>query len=256
MTIARSLYLPVVLTSLLLPSAAAAQGGSAQTELTMASLRVEGPQVVVASTLFLGPGARLEIAPGTSTCGIAQWRPVIDGKEGTVWPSPWASGEHTAGAIVEDRCGATGAVPALSFVLDDAPPSLRSETGSLDHFEDRMPEPRRESRLRRRERNTGRKGPARENLLWSSGWDRWEALAGEVEIQGDHVQLFFRAPEGQSFEGKEVLWIAAEDAAARLDRIRFRTRRTQDGEVLEVEAVDLVGNVARKEWKLGARRTS
>ena len=255
MTIARSLHVPVLLLSLL-PAAVAAQSPTAQTRLTTASLRAEGPQVIVADTLFLGPGARLEVVPGNSSCGIARWRPVVDGQEGTAWPSTWAAGKHTAGAIVEDRCGATGTVPPLSFILDDAPPSLRSEVGGVESFEERMPEPKRESRLRRRERNTGRKGPAKDALLWSSGWDRWEALAGEVEIQGDRVQLFFRAPEGRSFDGGEVLWILAEDAAARLDRIRFRARRTQDGEVLEVEAVDLVGNVVRQEWPLGARRTS
>lgn len=254
MTIARSLHVPVLLLSLL--PAVAAQSPIAQTRLTTASLRAEGPQVIVADTLFLGPGARLEVVPGNSACGIARWRPVVDGQERAVWPSPWASGEHTAGAIVEDRCGATGTVPPLSFILDDAPPSLQSEVGSVESFEERMPEPKRESRLRRRERNAGRKGSARDALRWSSGWDRWETLAGEVEIQGDRVQLFFRAPEGRSFDGGEVLWVLAEDAAARLDRIRFRTRRTPAGEVLEVEAVDLVGNVVRKEWPLGARRTS
>jgi hypothetical protein len=253
MTIARSSHLFVLLLPLL-PAAVAAQGPTAQTQLTTAVLRVAGPQVVVAGTLFLGPGARLDVVAGNSSCGIVRWRPVVDGREGAAWPSPWAAGEHTAGAVVEDRCGATGTVPPLSFVLDDAPPSLQSETGSAESFEELMPEPRRENKLRRRER-TGRNGPARE-VLWSSGWDRWETLAGEVEIEGDRVQLFFRAPQGRSFEGQEMLRILAEDAGARLDRIRFRTRRSQNGEVLEVEALDLVGNVVRKEWPLGGRRTS
>lgn len=253
MTISRKGLLPLLLLPFLLPALAAAQGVSAQTRLTTASLLAEGPQVIVADTLFLGPGARLAVVPGNSSCGIARWRPVVDGREGTAWPSSWTPGEHTAGAIVEDRCGATGTVPPLSFILDDAPPSLQSEVGSVKSFEDRMPEPRRESRLRRRERGTGRREARKEDLLWSSGWDRWEALAGEVEIEGDRVQIFFRAPEGQGFEGQEMLWIVTEDAGARLDRIRFRTRRSQDGEVLEVEAVDLVGNTVRKEWPLRRR---
>ncbi|MFP5286053.1 MAG: hypothetical protein ACLGI9_09980, partial [Thermoanaerobaculia bacterium] len=153
-------------------------------------------------------------------------------------------------ALVVDRCGRRSTLASVSFVVDGEPPSITSETGNLASFEERMPEPRRESKARRRQK--ARKDPAPDALLWSSGWDRWETLAGEVEIPSDRLQLYFRAPAGRSFEGGEMLYLFAEDAGARLDRVRFRTRTGPEGMVLEVEAVDLVGNVAKKEWVVGA----
>ena len=103
-----------------------------------------------------------------------------------------------------------------------------------------------------------RKGakPVTSDLLWSSGWeDRWEPLGEAIEIRSDRPQLFFRAPDGKSFEGEDrsvgaALFVTAGDGGSSLDLVRFRTRKDEEGMVLEIEAVDLVGNVARRAWRV------
>jgi hypothetical protein len=75
-----------------------------------------------------------------------------------------------------------------------------------------------------------------------------------VTIRSDHPQAFLAAPETTvSSDGKDdrldqrILWIAAEDAGAGVDRLVLRSRTEPDRVVLEVEAVDMVGNSSRKE---------
>jgi hypothetical protein len=78
-----------------------------------------------------------------------------------------------------------------------------------------------------------------------------------IEIANNHPQAFFIAPDtALAVDGKEtafrdrILWIAAEDAGAGVDRVTFRTRAEGGRVVLEVEARDNVGNVSRKEITL------
>lgn len=228
------------------PAGLAITSDQADLQPPAGTLRLAGPQVSLDGRLFVASAPVPEVAAEDAETGVARWLPVIDGQPGTAWPTSWTAGEHTAAALVVDRCGRRGILAPVAFVVDDEPPSIKAETGSLASFADRMPEPRRESRTRRREKK--QKDPGPDALLWSSGWDRWETLAGEVEIPSDSLQLFFRAPAGWRFEGGEALYLYAEDAGARLDRVRFRSRSTPEGMVLEVEAVDLVGNVAKQEW--------
>ena len=228
------------------PAGLAILSDRADLEPPAGSLRLQGPQVTVDGRLFVPAAPIPEVTAEDAETGIALSLPVIDGQPGTAWPASWTAGEHTASAVVVDRCGRRGTLAPVAFIVDGEPPSIKAETGSFAGFEERMPEPRRESKTRRRERARRELPP--QALLWSSGWERWEELAGEVEIPSDRLQLYFRAPEGRTFEGGEMLYLFAEDAGARLDRVRFRTRSGPEGTVLEVEAVDLVGNVAKKEW--------
>ena len=50
----------------------------------------------------------------------------------------------------------------------------------------------------------------------------------------------------------QVLQLRAEDAASRVERMVLRTRTTAAGPVLEVEAIDGVGNSGKIEWKMEA----
>ena len=158
------------------------------------------------------------------------------------------------GAVVMDGCGRRGTLAPIAFVVDAEPPAFEVEAGTLEAVTDRMVEPRRESRRVKRERKSAK--PAASDLLWSSGWEnRWEPLAEAVEIRSDRPQLFFRAPEGMSFEGQDrsggaALFVTAGDSGSSLDLVRFRTREEDGGMVLEIEAVDLVGNVARRVWRV------
>ncbi|HKV10761.1 MAG TPA: LysM peptidoglycan-binding domain-containing protein [Thermoanaerobaculia bacterium] len=226
----------------------------AGTEAPAAALRLEGTRIDVAGKLFVAPGARLSVtaADGSAVTGA---RPVLDGQESAGWPASWTPGEHKAGAVGVDGCGRRNALVApVAFVVDAEPPAFEAEAGTLEAVTDRMVEPRRESRRVKRERKSAKPVPA--DLLWSSGWeDRWEPLADTVEIRSDRPQLFFRAPEGTRFEGNEggggaALFVTAGDGGSGLELVRFRMREEGGGKVLEVEAVDLVGNVGRREWRV------
>ena len=56
--------------------------------------------------------------------------------------------------------------------------------------------------------------------------------------------------QGGGLGQNRILWVAAEDAGAGVDRLTFRTRAEGDRVMLEIEAQDLVGNVSRQEIAL------
>ena len=60
----------------------------------------------------------------------------------------------------------------------------------------------------------------------------------------------FAAKDAPPVRDGQVLQLRAEDGGTRVERMVLRTRTTEAGPVLEVEAVDGVGNVAKKEWAL------
>jgi hypothetical protein len=241
-------------------AALAITSDQADLEVPAGALTLEGPRVDVAGKLFVPAGVRLVVTAEDGS-GKPTAKPVLDGREGGDWPASWSPGAHSVGAVVRDGCGRRGTLAPIAFVVDAEPPAFEVEAGTLEAVTDRMVEPRRESRRVKRERKSAR--PATSDLLWSSGWeDRWEPL-GEppVEIRSDRPQLFFRAPEGMSFEGQDrsvgaALFVTAGDGGSSLDLVRFRTRTTDGVTVLEIEAVDLVGNVARREWRVVRAATS
>lgn len=241
-------------------------GGSNAVAATAAgSLQVGGPQVVVGDKLFVSPAATVTVAGGDSRGG---WAPVIGGEERSAWPSPWPAGEQTVSAVTADGgCGDRAAVAPLSFVVDAEAPAIRWEVGDREELSDRLAPDSERDRLRERGRRSGGR-PASDAWISNAGvfrlplpWVPKDERAAQfpIEIASHRPQAFFAAPGTLSTaDGKEsriderVLWIAAEDAGAGVDRVIFRTRPEADRVILEVEARDLVGNVSRKEFTLRA----
>jgi hypothetical protein len=83
-----------------------------------------------------------------------------------------------------------------------------------------------------------------------------------VDVVSDNPQAFLAAPDtAVSIDGQDsylgdgrILWIAAQDAGAGVDRLAFRARPESGSVVLEVEATDLVGNKSKKEIRLSQRQ--
>ena len=168
-----------------------------------------------------------------------------------------------------DACGHRVPLAPVAFVADTAPPAIRWQVGDQRSLSDRLaPDTEKERRRLRGRRGSGQ--PAT---------DAWQTLAGvwqlpvpwvkerrgvyaqfPVEIKSDHPQAFLTAPDTTvSADGKDalldqhVLWVAADDAGAGVDRLVLRSRIEGDRVVLEVEAVDMVGNSSRKEIVLRKR---
>jgi hypothetical protein len=153
--------------------------------------------------------------------------------------------------------------------VDADPPILRWEAGDRTKFADRLtPEEMVERRGRGRREN--RSAP----LAWSTGGVRWFALAtsgepgadgvlDEVAIASDAPRLFLRARRLALSEGsrsvppaaESLLLIEAQDSASRIEQMTLRTRKTPRGVVIEIEAVDLVGNRAGLELATGTQGT-
>ncbi len=234
------------------------------------SLQIGGPQVRVGDRLIVAPAATIEIVGVTSTERPARWLPVIGGRQESAWPATWSPGEHTAGAVTVDGCGGHAAIAPVAFTVDAEPPTIRWEVGDRSSLSDRLAPDDEHDRRRLRGRRSGGHS-ARDTWKSLDGiwqlplpWvqeqekDREREPATELTVASDHPQAFFAAPAtALSTDGKEarlganrILWIAAEDAGAGVDRLIFRTRAEGDHAVLEIEARDLVGNVSRKEVAL------
>lgn len=235
------------------------------------SLQVGGPQVRVGERLFTSAAATVEVTAVGPDGTPARSLPVIGGQEASAWPAAWAAGSHTAGAIVLDGCGHRVPIAPVAFVTDTEPPVIHWQVGDRKSLADRLA-PDTEGDRRRLRGRRGRGGrPAT---------DAWQTLAGvwqipvpwfkekrgvyaqfPVEIRSDHPQAFLAAPETTvSAEGKDdrlderILWIAADDAGAGVERLILRDRTEAGRVVLEVEAVDMVGNSTKKEIVLRQRQ--
>jgi hypothetical protein len=237
------------------------------------SLAIAGPQVRVGERLFTAANATVQVTATGADDAPARWVPrfipIIGGQEAAAWPDVWSAGEHTAGAFVLDDCGHRVPLAPVAFVTDTAAPTIRWELGDPKSLADRLaPDSERDRRRLRGRRSGG--VPAR---------DAWQSYAGvwqlplpwvkekegvrtqfPVEIRSDRPQAFLAAPDTRvSADGKDgvlddhVLWIAADDAGAGVDRLVLKSRTEKDRVVLEVEAVDMVGNRSTKEIVLRAR---
>lgn len=212
------------------------------------TLAVTGSQVYVAGTLFVAPGARLELAAADTKSGVARWVPLINGQESGAETAggPWKAGRYEAGAVVVDRCGNLARVKPVAFTVDAEAPALEPDLVGQDALADRSLKTR--------------KGARGNPVAWSGG-AQWYPLPSQgeaVRIASDEAQVFFRAPGARfSLDGREVvlgedqmLRVRAEDAESRVEHLTFRTRREGGGIVLEIETADLVGNVRKGEWRL------
>jgi hypothetical protein len=244
------------------------QAGPREALAAEGSLQIGGPQVRVGERLFVAPAATVEVAAEATSNKPARWLPMIGGRQESAWPATWSPGEHTAGAVATDGCGGRAAIAPVSFVVDAAPPAIRWEVGDRSSLADRLATDSEQERRRLGGRRSGGRA-ARDAwksqagiwqlpLPWVTGKEKEQPAALAVTIRSDHPQAFFAAPATSlSANGKEaalgnnrILWIAAEDSGAGVDRLTFRTRADGDHVVLEVEAQDLVGNVSRQEIAL------
>ena len=238
-------------------------------EAPAGSLAIAGPQVRVGERLFTAANATVQVTATGADGAPARWVPVIGGQEAAAWPDAWSAGEHTAGALVLDGCGHRVPLAPVAFVTDTTPPAIRWELGDAKSLADRLAPDSERERHRLRGRRSGGV-PAHD--AWRSYAGVWQlplpwvkdksgvSTQFPVEIDSDRPQAFLTAPDTRvSADGKDgvlddhVLWIAADDAGAGVDRLVLKSRTEKDRVVLEVEAVDMVGNKSTKEIVLRAR---
>jgi hypothetical protein len=227
--------------------------------------------VRVGERLFTSAAAVAQVTAVGPDGAPARSLPVIDGQEAAAWPAAWTAGPHTAGGVVLDGCGHRVPLAPVAFVTDTEPPVIRWQVGDQKAFSDRLAPDKESDRRRLR----GRRGSGR------PATDAWQTLAGvwqlpvpwvkekrggiyaqfPVEIRSDRPQAFLAAPDTTvTADGRNdrlderILWVAADDAGAGVDRLVLRSRTEPDRVVLEVEAVDMVGNSSRKEIVLRQRR--
>jgi LysM repeat protein len=229
-------------------------------------VRITGTTVQIADKLYAAPAVGLKVEAADGGSGFSSWQPVIDGREESQasWTGSWPGGPHTAGATAVDLCGNRGTVPPVSFIVDAEPPAL-SWTA-----QDPPPEQFRSRRGRRLRRGNPGDEPG---LVWAPSepmgrlrWDdRWSTSpAGAVqtvEVESDLPTAFVRLDgvrllsEGKPLPASEdgVVRLDATDGGSRVVRLTLRAHGGAGdgaGPVLEVTAVDGVGNVGRQELKI------
>jgi hypothetical protein len=234
------------------------------------AIQAGGPQERVGDRLFVAPTTKIEVVAEDAGAKAAPWRPVIGGKTESAWPASWSPGEHTVAAVAEDGCGGRATIAPLTFVVDAEPPTIRWEVGDHATLADRLAPDSEQDRVRLKGRRSG--GNA-DRATWKSRAGVWqipvpwavepgkEKTLQPVEIDSEHPQAFFAAADtALTVDGKpgtlgenRILWVAAEDAGAGVDRLIVRTRADADRVVMEIEARDLVGNVSKKEITLRKR---
>lgn len=224
-----------------------------------------GPFAEVGDRVYVPAAAKLEPRLGGSAAVVAGWRPTLDGAPVEVSAlGKLAAGEHRVGGVVLDRSGVSYEVVPLALTVDAEPPQIHWEVRDLAVFEEHG-EPRASRRGARFGRHRGEE-PA-SDFAWSADGRRWVPLAwkpeklkadtsaGKFEVASERPQVFLRSTGPKiSADGKplelgadKILWIEAHDAGAGVARLAARTRPPDEGEagpVLEVEAVDLVGNAS------------
>jgi LysM domain-containing protein len=242
-------------------------------EAPAARLELSGTTIDVAGRLFTTANVGVKITAEDGGCGLLRAEPAVDGRlspaGGAGAKGPLPAGEHRAGGAAVDRCGNRLEVPPLAFTVDTEPPNVACEVTDRAALE-RGGEPR-------AARGTSRRyaEPSGTGLYWSSDGRRWLPLwrpgkaggktpaFGGDEIASEHPQLFLRALGVKlTIDGREVapaagqlLWLRAEDAGVGVERLRFHAvdRGAEQAPVLELEAVDLLGNARRLSWPLGLR---
>lgn len=234
------------------------------TQAPRGTLSVTGPQLRVGDRLFVAPSAKVEVAATDAAGSPARSVPSIGGRDATAWPATWTAGEQTVSATILDGCGNRAALAPVSFVVDGEAPVVRWEVGDRETFEERLAVDSEGDRRRLRGRR-GRGEPAED--AWPSEAGVWqvplpwvktrpEARVSQlpIVIASDRPQAFLAAPGSEMVKDGNVtpldggiLWIAAEDGGAGVDRLKLRTRAEGDSVVLEVEASDLLGNVAQQQ---------
>lgn len=235
------------------------------------AIHIAGPSVRIGERLVFGPATRLEVAVADDGSGMEGWTPAVDGREAQAasLAGPWPHGDHEAGAVAVDLCGNLGAIQPVKFTVDAEPPAVSwdvAEAARGERGKGRFGMPRRAKAEDLRAPGLSWPLSAAEGVLrWNPAWAT--APAGTVhetlEVRSDLPEAFLRLdgmrlliPDGTVPPPRDgqVLRLRAEDADSRVERMYLRTRTTADGPVLEVEAVDGVGNSRKVEWKMEAGR--
>ena len=233
------------------------------------AILVEGSSVRVGEKLVFGPATRLAVTATDEASGLEGWSAVVDGRdaEDAALAGPWPDGEHQVAALAVDFCGNVGAIQPVRFTVDAAPPAVTwdvAEAARGERGKGRFGLPRRPRAEDLRAPGLSWPRSAPEGILrWNPAWVTAPAgtVHETVEIRSDLPEVFLRldglrllAADGTAPppRGGQVLRLRAEDAASRVERMVLRIRTTEQGPVLEVEAVDGVGNSGKVEWKMEA----
>ncbi len=216
--------------------------GSVQPAST-SSIQIMGPSVRIGEKLIFGPGTSLQID-------------AADGN-GPSLAGPWPHGDHEVATVD----------PPVTFTVDAEPPAVSWEVadearGERGKGRYGMPRRARGEDLRA----TGLSWPlsASEGILrWNPAWATAPdgTVHETVEVRSDLPEAFLRL-EGVRLvnadntvpppRAGQVLQLRAQDGGSRVERMVLRTRTTEEGPILEVEALDGVGNSGKVEWKLDA----
>jgi hypothetical protein len=218
--------------------------GSVQPAST-SSIQIVGPSVRIGEKLIFGPGTSLEID-------------AADGN-GPSPSGPWPHGDHEVATVD----------PPVTFMVDAEPPTVSWEVADEARGErgkGRWGMPRRARGEDLRATGLSWAFSAPEGILrWNPAW----ATAPEgtvhetVEVRSDMPEAFLRL-EGVRLvntdntvpppRAGQVLQLRAQDGGSRVERMFLRTRTTEEGPILEVEALDGVGNSGKVEWRLEPAR--
>lgn len=204
-----------------------------------ASVQILGPSVRIGEKLYFGPGTRLEIDSALA--------------------GPWPQGDHEAGPMDSPvRFTVDAEPPAVSWEVSD---EARGERGKGRWG---MPRRARGEDLRAAGLSwplSAPEGILRWNPAWAGAPDG--TVHESVEVRSDMPEIFLRL-DGVSLQNADntvpppregqVLQLRATDGGSRVERMYVRTRTTAEGPVLEVEAVDGVGNSGKVEWQLEAAK--
>lgn len=228
-----------------------------QTEFT-------GTQIERDGTLYLGVGAKLEVAIEDHESGLERTWAELDGEavELETASGPWELGRHTVMIKARDRVGNESATERLEFVYDTAPPEIHwgRETGGLYHSYSGEQEP-----VARPERDRGRKIPA---INWSADQRTWQALGSSIEsVQRREAPRFFLRRAGRRIavygadqvslplKRKKGVGVLANDRLVGTEWLNFQIEDTgtdkRPDPRLVVEAIDWLGNRSTVSWPLG-----
>ena len=231
-----------------------------------------GIQVRVGDVLFGNGATRLAVQAERSSCAVERRDYLLDGAAGAAAWGTLAPGPHAAEVVLTDSCGQSSRIGPFAFVIDVDPPTIKAQAVGNEIYDDRG-EPDRDRRHKPQAWTPERGGA----IAWSADGRRWLPLAwgdtptapengvwSESAATADHPQVLFAGQgwkivgdDGAPLANDRLLYVTAEDAGSGIAKLIYRTKAVPsggNGEVLlEVEAVDLVGNSATRTWKIGRR---
>jgi len=244
------------------PSASASFTVLAAADEDPPEIRAEltGPRHERDGTLYLGPGARLEVEVTDVPSGVERAWAVLDGADVALEKAQegWTPGAHEVVIHARDRAGNEGRSAALAFTYDPLPPEIHwgAESGGLYHTFAGEAAPWTDGE---------RRGGAPE-LVWSTDRAAWQATERrEWTLRRSVAPRFFLRADGRGgrvwvlpnvslpVKRRHGIGVLASDALAGTDTLVFRIvdgGEGAGGRRLVVEATDHVGNRSSVSWLL------